>query len=49
MRADSNYKLVEEVLNQVEKWSNGGIAVLWHNPIEPLNCLNEIMTYFGQK
>ena len=47
MRADSNYhELVEEVLNQSRKWSNGGIAVLWHNPIEPLNCLNEINDIF---
>ena len=47
MKADSNYhELVEEVLNQSRKWSNGGIAVLWHNPIEPLNCLNEINDIF---
>jgi len=47
MKSDSNYhELVEEVLNQSRKWSNGGIAVLWHNPLEPLNCLNEINDIF---
>jgi len=39
-------QLAEEVLSESRKYGWGGIAVIWHNPIEPLSVPAEINTVF---
>lgn len=38
--------VVNEVLSASRKWGWGGIAVLWHNPIEPLSVPSNINRVF---
>jgi hypothetical protein len=38
--------VVDEVLQESRKWGWGGISLLWHNPIEPLNVSPEINRVF---
>jgi hypothetical protein len=38
--------IADEVLGQSRKWSWGGIAALWHNPMEPLSVPKEINRVF---
>jgi hypothetical protein len=39
-------ELADEVLRESRKWGWGGIAALWHNPIEPLSVPIEINRVF---
>jgi hypothetical protein len=43
---ESPQQLADEVLGESRKQGWGGIAVLWHNPIEPLNVPAEINRVF---
>jgi hypothetical protein len=45
LRVDAQ-EIAEEVLRESRKWSWGGVAVLWHNPIEPLEVPDEINHVF---
>ena len=38
--------LADEILEQCRKWGWGGIALLWHNPMEPLSVPEEINQVF---
>jgi hypothetical protein len=38
--------IAEEVLNESRNWAWGGIAALWHNPIEPIQVPDEINQVF---
>lgn len=42
----SPQELAEEVLQQSRKWAWGGISILWHNPMEPVQVSNEINEVF---
>lgn len=44
--ADQADKLTATVLQESRRWGWGGIALLWHNPIEPLNVSDEINQIF---
>ena len=39
-------RAAQEVLEQCRKWSWGGAAILWHNPIEPIQVPEEINQVF---
>lgn len=38
--------IADEVLNQSRRWGWGGIAALWHNPLEPLSVPSRINDVF---
>src|SRR5207302_10220512 len=44
--ADQADKLTATVLQESRRWGWGGIALLWHSPIEPLNVPGEINQIF---
>ena len=39
-------KMAEEILQESRKWGWGGISVLWHNPMEPIQVPDEINQVF---
>ena len=39
-------EIADEILGQSRQWSWGGMAALWHNPIEPLSVPKEINRVF---
>jgi hypothetical protein len=43
---ESSQDVADSVLRESRSWSWGGIALLWHNPIEPLSVPPEINRVF---
>jgi hypothetical protein len=43
---DNPFAVTSSVLNASRKWGWGGVAALWHNPIEPLSVPQEINEVF---
>lgn len=41
--------LAENVLNQSRRWGWGGVAVLWHNPLEAVGVSHEINRVFWEQ
>jgi len=39
-------RIADRVLNESRKWSWGGISVLWHNPMEPIQVPDKINRVF---
>jgi hypothetical protein len=45
---ESPQEIADAILNESRKWGWGGISILWHNPVEPIQVPSKVNKVFWQ-